>query len=269
MTQQQWSTRFEWIERLAYWEGKISVTRLAQVYGVSRQQASKILSAYRRETPGNLLYDSRLRFYAIADSFQCRFIRENSDDYLQWLLGIPKQPSVVRIHAPERQIPVMVLRPITRALAHQQAVDCHYAAMSGESQERLIAPHSLIYTAGRWHVRAWCFLRQQYRDFVLSRFLSSQIDICKPCPPSTHDIPWHTQVELIFAPDPRLDESHRQLLAQEYGMTDERLVVSTRAALANYHLQEMGISTRMLAPEPEAQQLVLVNKRDIAQWLYD
>lgn len=34
---------------------------------------------------------------------------------------------------------------------------------------RLIAPHTLIYTGMRWHVRACCEKNRQYRDFVLSR----------------------------------------------------------------------------------------------------
>ena len=34
---------------------------------------------------------------------------------------------------------------------------------------RLIAPHTLVYTGMRWHVRAYCEKNGQYRDFVLSR----------------------------------------------------------------------------------------------------
>lgn len=39
----------------------------------------------------------------------------------------------------------------------------------GQSGERVIFPHALIHAGTRWHVRAWCTLRQGYRDFNLSR----------------------------------------------------------------------------------------------------
>ena len=39
-----------------------------------------------------------------------------------------------------------------------------------DAETRLIAPHTLIYTGMRWHVRAYCEKNRDYRDFVLSRF---------------------------------------------------------------------------------------------------
>lgn len=39
-----------------------------------------------------------------------------------------------------------------------------------DGETRLIAPHTLIYTGMRWHVRAYCERNRDYRDFVLSRF---------------------------------------------------------------------------------------------------
>lgn len=39
-----------------------------------------------------------------------------------------------------------------------------------EAEIRLIAPHTLVYSGMRWHVRAYCDKNHDYRDFVLSRF---------------------------------------------------------------------------------------------------
>lgn len=39
-----------------------------------------------------------------------------------------------------------------------------------DDETRLIAPHTLVFTSMRWHVRAYCEKNGDYRDFVLSRF---------------------------------------------------------------------------------------------------
>lgn len=266
---QGYDLRYWFIELCAYWEGRINVKQLADEFHLSRQQASKILSGYRQQYPEQLRYSPTNKAYLPTTSFLLHYLSGDSEEYLSWLQGNPRQHIPIQcLTAPARQIPVEILRPMVQALTTGMAVDTEYAAINGIREERLIAPQQLVYGAGRWHVRAWCFLRQQYRDFVLSRFLSAALDDSKT-PPSEHpDTAWLTMITLIFAPDPRLDLSHQQVLQQEYGMQAGRLTVTIRAALANYLLHEMGISARIVAGDPEAQQLVLVNKRDIEQWLY-
>ncbi|MFM2485670.1 helix-turn-helix transcriptional regulator [Celerinatantimonas yamalensis] len=256
------------IEQIAFWNGLINVNQLAQQFGLSRQQASKTLSLYRQLAPDNLTFDHHQHCYKATSHFQCQQYTPDSQAYLQSLVGSHNAPYVQLIEQPQRSIAVNVLRPMTQALAQHLALDCHYNAISGEAQERLIAPHTLVYAAGRWHLRAWCFLRQQYRDFVLSRFTYASLDEQKPCPPATQDSHWHTFIELQFSPDSRLSTTHQQLLAHEYGMTDGVLTLRVRAPLANYQLKAMSIHPHIVAADPHAQQLVLVNKRDIEQWLY-
>ena len=52
-------------------------------------------------------------------------------------------------------------------------------------------------------------------------------------------------------------------------MQNGQLVVSTRAALAQYLLKELQVNTKFHDEKAEAQQLVLVNKDDIKQWLFN
>ncbi len=55
----------------------------------------------------------------------------------------------------------------------------------------------------------------------------------------------------------------------DYQMENDQLHINTRAALANYLLKEMQVNTKYLDGTPEAQQLVLVNRDDIKQWLFN
>lgn len=54
----------------------------------------------------------------------------------------------------------------------------------------------------------------------------------------------------------------------DYQMKGGQLVVKTRAALAQYLIQEMQVSVKVLDGTPEAQQLVLVNMQEVRGWLF-
>nr|WP_328797684.1 WYL domain-containing protein [Marinomonas vulgaris] len=151
-----------------------------------------------------------------------------------------------------------------------ESLDCEYLSVaSSDPQGRLLYPHSFVKTANRWHVRAYCALRDQYLDFVLSRFQSVTYDGDPAVQTQDQDTLWNTQVSLILAPDTRLTSKQKQVLENDYGMTDGQLRITTRAALVKYTLDDLQIKTKMLEANPQAQQLVCVNYTDIKQWLYD
>jgi hypothetical protein len=52
-------------------------------------------------------------------------------------------------------------------------------------------------------------------------------------------------------------------------MVNGQLKLRVRAALADYLLKQMQVNTKYLDGKPEAQQLVLVNRDDIKQWLFN
>ncbi|WP_456238170.1 hypothetical protein [Marinomonas vulgaris] len=112
-------------------------------------------------------------------------------------------------------------------------------------------------------------MRDQYLDFVLSRFQSVTYDGDPAVQTQDQDTLWNTQVSLILAPDTRLTSKQKQVLENDYGMTDGQLRITTRAALVKYTLDDLQIKTKMLEANPQAQQLVCVNYTDIKQWLYD
>jgi hypothetical protein len=74
---------------------------------------------------------------------------------------------------------------------------------------------------------------------------------------------------MIFSPDSRLSPEQKNVIEQDYQMQDGKLVTSTRAALAQYLLQDMQVNIKFHDAIPEAQQLILVNLNDIKQWLFN
>ena len=107
------------------------------------------------------------------------------------------------------------------------------------------------------------------RSFCLIRF-REEVQIEGPSPYTIEqDVAWQTNVTLILSSDPRLSAAQTQVLAHDFQMDNGQLHISTRAALADYLLKEMQVNTKYLDGKPEAQQLVLVNRDDIKQWLFN
>ncbi len=69
-----------------------------------------------------------------------------------------------------RQAPQAVLAQIQRALAQRRVLSIDYlAAGREEPTPRDVEPLGLIYYSDRWHLIAYCRLRQDYRDFRTDR----------------------------------------------------------------------------------------------------
>lgn len=270
--------RYWMLELIAFWEGQINTKPLMSALGLTRQSVSQLLKQYQADFPNSLDYDATLKAYQITDHFKPHYIDQTVDEYFAWLhFGniptFPQEPThqtQYRIDALPRYVSPQVMRPLLKAVKENTAVDCEYLSVSSsDPQGRLLYPHSFVKTANRWHVRAYCDIRQQYLDFVLSRFQSVDYDGKTVEHIGQQDELWNTQVTLILAPDSRLTDKQKSVLENDYGMTNSQLHITTRAALVKYTLDDLQIKTKMLEANPQAQQLVCVNYTDIKQWLYD
>ena len=61
------------------------------------------------------------------------------------------------------------LRQAEQAVTHREVLEIHYSDIKGRTSERKIEPIGITFYSQNWHVIAWCQLRQDYRDFALSR----------------------------------------------------------------------------------------------------
>ncbi|GAB3029523.1 helix-turn-helix transcriptional regulator [Bowmanella dokdonensis] len=270
------------IELLLHWQGGFNSRDLCRYFAVSRQQAAKYIQRYKALHPSNLTYCSHLKLFVPCADFVSRFISGDVSEYLDWLnlgskpehctLGQSNDVSLTNasLSLPRRQVSPVIMQALVAAIRSRQRLEIGYVSFATpQDQGRVIQPHTFVKTGLRWHLRAYCEKSADFRDFVLSRFRGEPA----LSGPATHlpgqDQGWHTQVQLVFEPDPRLSPAQRQIIEQDYQMQHGQLRLTTRAALAQYLLQEMQVSTKFLAGSGEAQQLVLVNKDDIKPWLFD
>lgn len=274
--------RYRLIETVAWWEGRLTTNHLMQSFGISRQQASKDINTYINEhAPKNLSYDKHLKGYVPTRSFVPLFISDSANAYLQLLNQNHERAPHIEglslayahievLDVPDRSIRPEVLRPLLKACRERLRFEVEYVSFRTPGGEtRLIAPHTLIYSGMRWHVRAYCEKNGEYRDFVLSRFRGTPELMDEPSEHSRElDAGWNASITVILEPDSRLKPEQREILAADYGMQNGQLVIRTRGALVQYVLQRYQIDTTKVHTKPSAQQLVVSNLEELQPWLY-
>ncbi|MFK1099038.1 helix-turn-helix transcriptional regulator [Pseudomonas aeruginosa] len=274
--------RYKLIETVVWWEGRLTTGHLMQSFGISRQQASKDINTYINEHASkNLTYDKHLKGYVPSKQFRPLFIDDSASAYLHLLNQNHERAPHVEglalayahtevLSVPDRTVRPEVLRPLLRACREGLRLECEYVSFTTPSGEtRLIAPHTLIYTGIRWHVRAYCEKNRDYRDFVLSRFrgipelMDDQSEHTRE-----NDLGWNTLVPVIIEPDSRLKPEQRSIIEADYGMQDGQLVIEVRGALVQYVLQRYQIDPTKLHTKATAQQIVAANLDELQPWLY-
>jgi predicted DNA-binding transcriptional regulator YafY len=275
--------RYRLIETVAWWEGRLTTGHLMQSFGISRQQASKDINTYITEhAPKNLTYDKQLKGYVPSRHFKPLFIDDSASAYLHLLYqnnaraphieGLALAYAHTKVlEVPDRSIKAEILRPLLKACRENKRLDIEYVSLNSPDPEgRIIAPHTLVYTGMRWHVRAYCEKNREYRDFVLSR-LRGIPDLHDDVSENgiAFDEDWNTEVPVIIKPDERLSALQKNIIETDYGMLDGKLEIPSRRALVKYVLQRFQIDHKNLDPKPEAQQIVVGNLKELKPWLYE
>jgi hypothetical protein len=266
--------RLEFIDFRLQWEGRINRSDLVDFFGISIPQASIDLAKYLKIAPHNAYYNHATRAYIASPKFAPVALTASSERYLNEVLDlacgtVPREhsylgwmPPVDTARFPTRQVRAPILRAALTAIRHRHALVVEYQSMSrAQPTQRTLSPHAIAHDGFRWHVRAFCHEHGDFRDFVFARILGVIRQMSSTADPTT-DIAWHTTLQLILAPHPKLTEGQKRVIELDYGMKDGRVVLNTRRALLFYLLQHLG-----LAPDPrstpQAKQIVLLNERDV------
>lgn len=274
--------RYRLIETIAWWEGRLTTVHLIQSFGISRQQASKDINTYITEhAPRNLTYDKQLKGYVPSKHFKPLFIDDSASAYLHLLYQNNERAPHIEglalayahtkvLEVPDRTIRAEILRPLLKACRENMRLEVEYVSLANPAPEgRLIAPHTLVYTGMRWHVRAYCEKNNQYRDFVLSR-LRGQPELDGNSENGIDgDEVWNNEVTVIIEPDSRLTAAQKVIIEADFGMQNGQLLIPTRRALVKYVLQRYQIDPTKMEPRPEAQQIVVRNLTELEPWLYN
>jgi len=260
--------RLQYLEFKLFWEGRVNRGDLTAAFGISVPQASADFARYQALAPYNMSYNSSAKYYVPNERFSPILIRPNAEAYFAELLSSSSIESntssfhdyIDLVPNPTRLVGVAILRAIVQAAKNKQKISVDYRSFkhSQAGNTRWITPHAFGSDGFRWHVRAFCHTDHKFKDYVLGRIVDisgtadSDVDV-------KLDRQWFSYIDVIVGPCLTLSDDQKNLVAMDYGMTDQRLAIRCRIALLYYLLKKLGIDIDGKVRAGEEQQIVAIN----------
>ena len=272
--------RLEFIEFRLYWEGHFNRADLVNHFGVSIPQASADISQYMEAAPGNTEYNKKEKTYLKTPDFKPVLIKPSADLYLSQLSSLSNGlireeetfiepiPKFDILHGFQQSVDPEILRTVLNAINNNKAIEVEYQSLSNPKPTwRWISPHAIASDQFRWHARAFCHNRFEFRDFVLTRILNIRGENPSYSNPED-DESWNTYVTVKIGPHPKLSAKQRKVIELDYGMKKGKTELSIRESLLFYFMQQHGfLEDDEKKREPIIQQIVLLNREEVQKHL--
>jgi len=261
--------RLQFIEFRLLWDGQVNRSDLINAFGISVPQATLDFREYMQRAPENMDYDKRRKFYFPTHKFNPIFISTSAEVYLsqlttlsisseaqshQGFIGSP--PSFDILPSADRRVDTDAFKLLLNAVRKKLSLEVNYQSLSTATPSlRRISPHSFASDGFRWHIRAYCHLKGEFRDFVLGRIMNIRDELLSEINPND-DLEWSELVNVSIAPNPLLSKDQQKIIELDYEMNDGVSVISMRKALLFYLKKRLGIDDRF-SSTPAAQQVVI------------
>jgi hypothetical protein len=265
------SRRMEFIEFRLYWEGRVNRGDLTDFFRISIPQASNDIRRYQELSPGNIDYDKSGKFYFATRNFNPSFYTPSSNDYLTQLQQlssgvISDRESQIKTIPPSFLIPELerpifnqTLRDLSFSIKDKTDIKITYQSMNApDSSTRWLAPQAFAFDGFRWHIRAYCFSRKDFRDFAIGRIWEIT-DRRESELGEIVDHGWNNLIRLKIGANPNLSENQRKTIEREYGMDCGSKIVTIRESFLFYFLKRYGLNKKDPENEANSQHVVLLN----------
>lgn len=267
--------RLALIEFRLLWERRINRKDLMDFFGISAPQASADLKRYAEKQGEGVAYDASMKAYVPGPGFKPLLLGGGAEAYLNELLALWSHftnrsssflgwiPPLGVVPLPARTVVPDHLAAILYNIRMGRRVELKYQSTSRPQPSwRGISPHALAWDGQRWHVRAYCHTREEYRDFLLTRIL--EIGRALPAEHSgEEDHLWRQWVQVRLGPNSRMDEGAQKAIELDYDMVDGEIRVDIRAALVFYLFQRLGLPGSGWSGPPGTLQLELLNAEEL------
>jgi len=267
--------RLRAIEIVGYWQGQMNSRDLVNTFGISQNHANLDIKEYKSRHPENFIYNASKRAYLRTDSFKLHLSDGSIDEYIDHVSRMTSQQMHVPIErlAPHHaRLKPDVVATILDCVRHQKGLSIQYASMNRpRGTKRTIYPHSIVDTGFRWHVRAYCEDRKEFRDFNLGRILGipEPVGEAPTYAMVNEDKAWQKMVKIKLRANPNLSDNQRQVIESEFDMKRKSLTVQCKACLIHYMLQMFQIDSECLDSPPITQLLAVDSPESIQPYLFE
>lgn len=267
--QTRWSVaqRLEFAADRLFWDGSLQREDLILRFGLSPAQATADIARLRERLGPGIVYDVSGRAYVPTDALtdpptgatgllaELRLIAERIIDRAAGILASP--PPVEVAAAMVRSVDADVLRSVIRAIRERKVIETTYVSFQRpEVMRRRLSPHALVFDGFRWHARAHDATDGGFKDFLLSR-LSEPAVGGEAVATAETDAAWQAWHLLRIVPHPGLTEHQKRVVMQDYRMSEGKLDLTVRAAVAFYMKRRLGLVDGHEQRPPREQHIVL------------
>lgn len=267
--------RLRQLKLLLTWEGRLSNSRLRELFGLSSIRASQWIRELRDQAPDWLImnsiersFDATPNFYANEDGFE-----SDLDQYLS-IVGLPHamnsngRPIVAAF--PDITIPnSRIFSVLSLAVRTHRVVEITYRSMSEpEPHKRVLSPHSIVHAGRRWHVRAYCSEKMHFRDYALGRIVDAKLMGMPSEKLMDDDQAWMTEVRVRLVAHPDLTPEQESVIRFEYFKNTSARVVVCRGALVSYFIQDIRAAIDTKKQRTPDHQLAVSNIKEVEPWLF-
>lgn len=259
--------RLKTLATILTWEGELSNKRIRDMFGLQSVQASRLTAEFRAAYE-DLISDDETRRVITLNHDGLK--KSHIEDYIKLLYELEGEaPTAVEdVRTDLAPVNPLIFAVIRNACLTSTGVDIKYASMTNpEGTERTILPHTIVRAGRRWHARAWCCLRNDYRDFAFGRIRDANSSVVKPIELSK-DLHWETIIDIRLAAHRGLDSKKAKVIMNESLEGLEEKIIQSRACLASYLIQDIRASVDPEKQTPPEYQLEVTNLDELSNWLW-
>jgi len=119
--------------------------------------------------------DGSVRRHFNAALFKIKAVLRSPDK--EYVDSLTEHIEILTRNSPDRESPQQYLSQLQQAVVHKNIVHMQYRSnMKEEVTRRAVEPIGLLHYGSAWHLIGWCQLREDYRDFRLSRIQGVTLD---------------------------------------------------------------------------------------------
>lgn len=258
------SDRLSDLETVLVWEGEIDNQRIRELLGVKPVWASRLLGALETRLGARAARVSAHAPLRLATWRSEQGRRQSPDEYLRIASAAPGSMELHSILEDARR-DLSIVAPetfaaVVQAIRKSTGLEMTYRSMNQpKGSVRVVFPHALVRAPRRWHMRAWCTERKEFRDFTLGRIGPTTPVLSKAPYSRSDDSDWNKFVVLTVIAHPDLNNDQRAMIAAEYFPGASARHLKVRRCLASYTIQDLRLATNAVKQTPPEFQLLVSN----------
>jgi hypothetical protein len=261
------------LETVLLWEGEIDNHRIRELLGVQAVWASRLMGALRKRVGDRAARSTAHAPLRLTPGQQDREKRQSLDDYLRIVVGseslVSHDPLIEDARRDLSVVAPETFAAVVQAIRKGIGLQIVYRSMNHPTgTDRLVFPHALVRAPRRWHMRAWCTERRDFRDFTLGRLAKARL-VESPAPARrSDDKDWNEIATVTIVAHPDLTVEQQRMIAAEYFPGASARQLSVRRCLVGYIVQDLRLATNPSKHKPPEFQLLLSNAQKLgdANW---